>query len=127
MKKIESETKEKVIKYIKTQLFNDSIVLLFGFWVIVKFIFEADWAWKILLVDGILFFIFAFPIFAQDAAQKGNSIWRYILGTLEFFLLVGGLIALFFDTSHAFVLIMVGIVIHFICWITSPIKINIKK
>lgn len=123
----ESETKEKVVNYIKKQLFKDAIVLLFGFWVIVKFIFEADWAWKILVLDGILFFIFALPVYSADAAKEGTGIWRYILTTLAFFSIVGGLIALFFDTSHAFVLIMAGIVMYFICWVTSPIKIKIKR
>lgn len=127
MKKVESDTKEKVINYVKNQLFRDVIVLLFGFWVIVKFLFEADWAWKILVIDGILFFIFALPIYSKDAAKKGTGIWRYVLTTLALFSLIGGLIVLFFDTSQAFMLIMTGIVMYFICWVTSPIKIKIKR
>ena len=108
-------------------MLKDAIVILFGFWVIVKFIFEVDWAWKILLLDGILFFIFSLPIYSADAAKEGTNIWQYILATLGIFSLVGGLITLFFDTSHAFALIMAGMMIHFICWITSPIKIKIKR
>lgn len=126
MKKVESDTKEKIINYVKNQLFKDVIVLMFGFWVIVKFLFEADWAWKILVLDGILFFIFALPIYSAEAAEKGTGTWRYILTTLALFSLFAGLIALFINTSHAFILIMAGIMMYFICWVTSPIKIKMK-
>lgn len=126
MKKIESGTKEKVMNYLQNQLLKAVIVLLFGFWIIVKFIFETDWAWKILVIDGILFFIFAFPVYSAEAVEKGTGIWRYVLTILALFLLVGGLISLFISTSHAFILIMAGIMMYFICWVTSPIKIKMK-
>lgn len=127
MKNMKSKTKEKITNYLRKQLLKDAIVLLFGFWVIAKFIFEAVWAWKILVIDGILFFIFALPVYSEEATKKGTGIWRYILTTLALFSLFGGLIALFINSSHAFVLIIAGIMMYFICWVTSPIKIKIKR
>lgn len=120
------KTKEKVISYLKNQFIKDLIVSLVGVWLLVQFFFEKDWAWKILVVDGILFFLFAFPFYVKEAEKNHESVWRYILTTAALIALFAGMIALFVDVSWAIVLIGAGILLYFVCWVTSPIKIKIK-
>lgn len=120
------KSKEKVINYIKNQLIKDVIVLMLAFWMIMQGIFEADWSWKILVVDGIIFFLYTLPFYIKEAVEKKCSIWGVIFATAAIILLFSGMVALFINIPWAIKLIGAGIALSILCRILTPIEIKIK-